>query len=304
MANPDRRYLAEAQDRERRRIERATADAVQAIGRSMRVAGLRAWSNGADVVQAVLAETETFEALLVEAMTVAHMQGRIASGKRAAAEIGARRKTASALTEAAEYLRKRLELSPEQVQTIIARYGPEAARVTRGMSSAVEAQVQAAVAEIVETGQHVQEGMGTIRQALDAAGVTNTQPFLLETITRTQIQLAYGAGRWNANEDPAIQEILWGYEYVTVGDDRVRPNHEALDGTILPKDDPLWEEVWPPNGFNCRCAVVEIFDRGERSAPPLIVEIEGVQVRPGADLGWNFHPGKAFQDTFSSAGVV
>lgn len=46
------------------------------------------------------------------------------------------------------------------------------------------------------------------------------------------------------------------WEYKTVGDDKVRPEHAKLDGVILPADDPRWSKIWPPNGWKCRCYVV------------------------------------------------
>lgn len=45
-------------------------------------------------------------------------------------------------------------------------------------------------------------------------------------------------------------------EYRTVGDSRVRKKHAALDGTILPSNDPLWAKIYPPNDWNCRCTVI------------------------------------------------
>ncbi|KKN77716.1 hypothetical protein LCGC14_0356900 [marine sediment metagenome] len=88
-----------------------------------------------------------------------------------------------------------------------------------------------------------------------------------ETLVRTQTQLAYNAGRWQADQDPVIQEILWGYEYVAITDDRVRPEHEAFDGTILPKEDPFWKTNWPPNGWNCRCTTIPLFEPERKKAP-------------------------------------
>ena len=126
--------------------------------------------------------------------------------------------------------------------------------------------------------------------------MANVQPYLLETLARTQTQLAYGAGRWNVNQDPAIDEILWGYEYVTVGDDRVRPNHEALNGTRYPKDDALLQEIWPPNGFNCRCTMIEIYFEGTPNRPDATEIVDGMEVVPGADKGWAFNPGIVHQD--------
>ncbi|MBY0488184.1 MAG: minor capsid protein [Flavobacteriaceae bacterium] len=47
-------------------------------------------------------------------------------------------------------------------------------------------------------------------------------------------------------------------QYRTAGDNRVREEHAALSGITLPKDDPFWSSYTPPNGWNCRCTVVEV----------------------------------------------
>ena len=46
------------------------------------------------------------------------------------------------------------------------------------------------------------------------------------------------------------------WEYKTVGDDKVRPEHAKLNGVILPANDPRWLKIWPPNGWKCRCYIV------------------------------------------------
>lgn len=46
------------------------------------------------------------------------------------------------------------------------------------------------------------------------------------------------------------------WQYRTVGDGAVRAEHAELDGLILPVDDPLWDKIFPPNGWNCRCYIV------------------------------------------------
>lgn len=44
--------------------------------------------------------------------------------------------------------------------------------------------------------------------------------------------------------------------YVTVGDERVRASHAAMNGIQRPMSDPIWDKIYPPNGWNCRCTVI------------------------------------------------
>ncbi len=50
----------------------------------------------------------------------------------------------------------------------------------------------------------------------------------------------------------------YNLQYRTAGDDQVRPEHAALHGITLPPSDPFWDEFYPPNGWNCRCNVVQV----------------------------------------------
>jgi SPP1 gp7 family putative phage head morphogenesis protein len=50
----------------------------------------------------------------------------------------------------------------------------------------------------------------------------------------------------------------YNLQYRTAGDDKVRPQHAALNGVTLPPSDSFWEEFYPPNGWNCRCTVVQV----------------------------------------------
>lgn len=74
----------------------------------------------------------------------------------------------------------------------------------------------------------------------------------IETIYRTNIQTAYGAGKWQQGTDPDIADDIWGWRYVTVGDDRVRDEHAELEGMEFRTGD--GDSVFPPWDFNCRCS--------------------------------------------------
>lgn len=47
-------------------------------------------------------------------------------------------------------------------------------------------------------------------------------------------------------------------QYCTAGDERVREAHRQLDGVTLPPGDKFWDRYLPPNGWNCRCNVVQV----------------------------------------------
>lgn len=63
------------------------------------------------------------------------------------------------------------------------------------------------------------------------------------------------AGRW---ERFMRDGDRYNLQYRTQRDDKVRPEHAALDRVTLPISDPFWEEFYPPNGWNCRCTVVQV----------------------------------------------
>ena len=50
----------------------------------------------------------------------------------------------------------------------------------------------------------------------------------------------------------------YNLQYRTAGDERVREAHLALDEVTLPPSDKFWDRYLPPNGWNCRCTVVQV----------------------------------------------
>lgn len=63
------------------------------------------------------------------------------------------------------------------------------------------------------------------------------------------------AAKWEEFEQDGDRYNL---QYRTQKDDKVRPEHAALDGVTLPPSDSFWTEFYPPNGWNCRCTVVQV----------------------------------------------
>ena len=135
------------------------------------------------------------------------------------------------------------------IEIVRKMYSLEATRALGEDARAVERRIEKTMLEIVSSGAHVREGVKILSAEMAGLGISTHR---LETIFRTQTQLAYSAARWNADQDEATQEILWGYEYATVGDDRVRDEHEVLDGTKLPKDHSFWQAGFYPFLLQCQ----------------------------------------------------
>lgn len=78
----------------------------------------------------------------------------------------------------------------------------------------------------------------------------------LRTEYNTAVGSAQMAAKWNRfYKDKNVLPLL---QYRTVEDDRVRPSHAALDLVIKNIDDPFWDMYYPPNGWNCRCDVIQV----------------------------------------------
>ena len=238
--------------REKNRLFNIGVRGAKTIANKARVAFMKSYTQIGGTPGAIgdaIWELSQMAELLQEAGVTAHLYGRNRSIQTAKGHIEFI--ALGPYDDAQNFMQSRLKISDSRLALLRAKYGQYAIDVTAGMTEHVETILVQAAAEVTEQGMHVREGVSHFRQAFDRAGVSPQHPFLLETLVRTQIAVAYGAGRWNANADPLTQSFLWGYDYVTVGDNRVRDSHEALDGVSLPKDDPAWGDIWPPNGFNC-----------------------------------------------------
>ena len=63
------------------------------------------------------------------------------------------------------------------------------------------------------------------------------------------------AAKWHDIEQDGDRYDL---QYRTANDSHVREEHALLNDTTLPPSDPFWDKYYPPNGWNCRCTVVQV----------------------------------------------
>ena len=85
----------------------------------------------------------------------------------------------------------------------------------------------------------------------------------------------------------------YNLQYRTAGDDKVRPEHAALNGVTRPMNDPFWETYYPPNGWNCRCTVVQVRKSKYPLTPTDEAMARGEEALQSDKKGiFRFNPGK------------
>jgi len=121
-------------------------------------------------------------------------------------------------------------------------------------------------------------------------------PYRLETIFRTNIQSAYAAGRYQQQMRNVADRPYW--EYNAVMDNRTRPTHAALNGRIFRWDDPIWQTIYPPNGYNCRCWVRALTEAQIKNHPLGVENSDErlVTVQQPYGLDGEMRPVKAYRD--------
>lgn len=101
------------------------------------------------------------------------------------------------------------------------------------------------------------------------------------------------AAKW---EQFAQDGDRYNLQYRTQHDDKVRPEHAALNGVTLPPSDPFWEEYYPPNGWNCRCTVVQVRKSKYPATPHDEAMALGEEALQRDTKGiFHFNPGKEYK---------
>ena len=112
-------------------------------------------------------------------------------------------------------------------------------------------------------------------------------PHRLKTIYLTNMQSAYMAGRYAEMMDSIDTHPYW--QYVAINDSRTRETHRMLHGRVYAADDPVWDSLYPPLDYRCRCRVRPLSRGMGESRVQARPTLESVTV----DIGSNPYTGEA-----------
>lgn len=96
---------------------------------------------------------------------------------------------------------------------------------------------------------------GELREALGGKEAERRAELLL----RTHVFRGYAATRYRTLMAQTKAFPYW--QYKTHGDGNVRPSHAALNGKIFPAGHEIWQKIFPPWDWGCRCLVVPLTRR-------------------------------------------
>lgn len=81
----------------------------------------------------------------------------------------------------------------------------------------------------------------------------------LRVIFQTNLATAYAAGQWaRVQEDKADFPYL---KYIASTAEQKRASHMTYYGKIWRVDEPIWQSIFPPNGYGCQCTVRQLNEK-------------------------------------------
>lgn len=179
--------------------------------------------------------------------------------------------------------------------------------VAKVMEQDILADIRTSIEIALREGKPFAEWQKDVKPLFDASGWSDygteaTAPYRLKRIYQTNMRVARAVGQWQRIQ--RTKRALPYLMYQLGPSEKHRPEHAAWDGLILPVDDPFWVAHYPPNGYGCKCRVIQLTRseterRGGPSEAPVEELIEWTNassgekelVPKGIHPAFNFNPG-------------
>ncbi|GAB6170773.1 hypothetical protein JCM15765_02510 [Paradesulfitobacterium aromaticivorans] len=204
------------------------------------------------------------------------------------------------LEEAVTYFSRLMPVDINQYRQLESELQTKYFTISQAEGQTTVERIKGYVQESLEKGTTLEEFKKDTNDLFSRMGLEPADPWHLETVFRTNVQTAYGAGNYEKFQDTELTDMFPYFRYSAVLDTHTRPAHRRMNGFVAAKDDPIWNEWWPPNGFNCRCGVVAINKyKAEREG----IKPMSTAGLPVPDSGFAKNPGKALRSLPVSASV-
>lgn len=217
--------------------------------------------------------------------------------------------------EAIAHLKAKTDLPTERWDQLLGEAHAKAFTVAGATKASMLQDFHTAISRMIEEGLTITDFRKDFDQIVHDNGWSyhGSRGWRSRVIYDTNLRTAHAAGQWSKIMDSAKDEQAYGatlhLQYLTVGDERVRPQHREWNKTILPADHPYWNTHYPPNGWGCRCTVRTLTERDlqrqglKPTQAPALNPTERINtgtgevygfVPEGIDVGWDYNVGKSW----------
>jgi SPP1 gp7 family putative phage head morphogenesis protein len=184
--------------------------------------------------------------------------------------------------EAVAWFRGKLVMTDDQYRRLAADAKRKAFTVAGVAQADVVQAVFNAIDKSLRDGTSFAEFQRQIGPVLAPFGVNG---HALETIYRTNMQAAYGAGRYKQMTEPDVLKARPVWVFDAVLDRRTSKTCQSLNGLTLPANDPAWNGRIPPLHHRCRSGIrnIRAEDAQLSGAVPALEGADGFGQPPGMD---------------------
>jgi SPP1 gp7 family putative phage head morphogenesis protein len=172
---------------------------------------------------------------------------------------------------------------------------PDNLRIAMFRANVYHFSAASSFAECIELRQLLEESnydWPAFKRAVQDKGLQDLRLSYLRTEYNHAIAASQNAANWYRQQ---ADKDLFDLQYRAVLDDRTRSEHAALNGLTARADDPVWNTIYPPNGWNCRCEVIQVTAVPGRADATLDAGLVNEAVKP--DFRFNFGDrGQIFQN--------
>lgn len=145
--------------------------------------------------------------------------------------------------------------------------------VAKMMDMDLLAETKSAVVSALENGTDFRDFKNRLKPYLMAKGWWGEQVMLdpvdgvaktvqlgstrrLRVIFQTNLATAYAAGQWARIQEN--KQMFPYLKYIASTAEHKRQSHMTYYGKIWAADDPIWQSIFPPNGYGCQCTVRQL----------------------------------------------
>lgn len=145
--------------------------------------------------------------------------------------------------------------------------------VAKMMDMDLLAETKSAVVSALENGTDFRDFKNRLKPYLMAKGWWGEQVMLdpvdgvaktvqlgstrrLRVVFQTNLATAYAAGQWARIQEN--KQMFPYLKYIASTAEHKRQSHMTYYGKIWAADDPIWQSIFPPNGYGCQCTVRQL----------------------------------------------